>query len=115
MTDSLDDDLPDIEIPVFEAGSVLMWSGNGWVSNPYPNMDQDELEERRREVFDRWTWETGSKDDAEELGRIDAEIEARKKAPKYSFTSDTDTGIYFKDGGKIGISVGGIDITKDKK
>lgn len=39
----------------------------------YPSLK--ELKRERTKVFDRWTWETGSKEDREEFETLDAVIE----------------------------------------
>ncbi len=70
----------------------------------------EELEDQLRVVFDRWCWETGSKEDKAEVDRLEAEIEYLKRLPAYSFSSDTNTGFYRKGNGDLGFVVGGTEI-----
>ena len=84
--------------------------GNGSIH--FPTLE--ELEDKRREIFDRWCWETGSKEDWNEIEQLDIEIERLKRTPAYTFSSDTNTGFYRKGNGDLGFVVGGTEI-RDKK
>jgi len=61
---------------------IIIDCGDGVTLEKKKIFTLEELEAIRQEVFDRWNWETGSDEDAEELAKLDERIANFKKPRK---------------------------------